>query len=162
MNDRNRVQALHEAEVAEARAEYEIKADDWRALQEAQEADREEKRRSMAWRLADASRKHALDLAAHEEKLNTLHGQLEWRKLVHEESEQYKAEQKARRRQSMALRQDSWRSQVIAEKQLKARKDMEQEEDARWRAEDAEALREAKEMLKENNRADYAKGVFMF
>jgi hypothetical protein len=150
------------AKKAEEAYDFALKTEDWRATKQAQAEAREAARRSIAWRVADASRKQAIALSEHEEKLAALHDQLQWKQKVSADAAEYKKECEQRRRLSMAMRLDSWRTQEMAEKALRLRKQMEAEEEARWKAEDNEALAAAKTMLLTREREQLAKGTFVF
>jgi hypothetical protein len=136
-------------------AEREVEAEErilsdlaWQDVKQYQQQLRDEERKDLSFRLAEAKRYHLIDLEAHREKLDKIHDELTVRHMNWMDDQEYAAGEKAKRRQSVSMRLDSWRLQRMAEEKWAAKKRLADEEDARYREMDWEDLCRAKEALK--------------
>lgn len=125
-------------------ADRELREAAWRDVQEYRENQRAEQRKSMAWRIADAHRKHEIELCQHQEGLQRMHLDFQCRREDWLSLQEYKKEEAERRRKSVAMRLDSWRQQRMAEEKEKERLEMLAEEEAILREMDREELLAAK------------------
>lgn len=139
-----RLEGEAQAKKAQEEADRELSLEAWRDVKAYLEDQREKVRRSLAWRIADASRKHEADLSHHREKMDALHRDLELKRLGWLDTQIYREEEKARSRKSIALRLESWRINKIAEEKEKAKQELIAEEDALQREQDREELLAAK------------------
>ena len=127
-----------------AREENEKKAADWKDVKAYQAAMREQARRSLAGRIAEAHRQKEMDLQKHQEMLNAAHRDFELRRLDHMEMREYRDEERVRGRRSIALRLASWREDKMRKEKERATEDLERTEDAILREQDREELHAAK------------------
>ena len=74
----------------------------------------------------------------------------------------YQASERENRRKSVALRLDSWREQKLATEKMRNQQLLEQEEDAYFKELEAEALRNAREAMKNSEKMDLLLGKFAF
>lgn len=121
-------------------SDRELREEAWRDVQRYREQQRTESRKSLAWRIADAHRKHEIELAMHEEQLNRMHLDLQCRREDWLSLQEYKKEEAVRRRKSIAMRLDSWKQHRVAEEKELEKKEMMAEEDAILREMDREEL----------------------
>lgn len=125
-------------------ADRELREAAWRDVQNYRAEQRAEQRKSMAWRIADAHRKHEIELCHHQEALQRMHLDLQCKREDWLALQEYKRHEAERRRMSVALRLDSWRQQRLAEEKERERKEMIAEEEAILREMDREELIAAK------------------
>lgn len=125
--------------------------------------EREAARKSLAFRLVEARKLQEMELGCHQQALNSLHQELESRRLDWLDLNEAKAADKERSRQSIAFRMDSWRQQRLAEEMLLAKQQLLEAEEARLREQDREDLLVAKSRLQHENSvaADCKDGKFI-
>ena len=139
-----RLEGEKQAQRAAEDADRELREEAWRDVQRYRAEERRKQRESTAWRLADAHRKHEIELASHQEQLAKMHLDLQCRREDWLALQAYKAEEKERRRKSIQMRLDSWKKQKLAEEKQKLKELMMEEEDAIFREMDREELVAAK------------------
>jgi hypothetical protein len=135
-------------------ASFEENHQAWLDVKNHQLAMQKAARESMAGRIAKAHEEHELQLEKHSQMLTIMHEDFELKRMDWQNAQAFKREQREDRRKSMVLRNESWRSQRMAEEKLRQRKELEAEEDARLREQDREALLTAKAQLMAHQRAD--------
>mmetsp|Transcript_25568 Transcript_25568/g.42866 ORF Transcript_25568/g.42866 Transcript_25568/m.42866 type:complete len:619 (-) Transcript_25568:241-2097(-) len=140
--DRTAAEAMAQREIDEANHQLDVEA--WQDVRAYQERERLAQRKSVSNRLAEAQRQKETDLETHRELLDNMHKDFELKRLDCLEMRQFREEEKTRSRRSIALRLASWKDGQIAEEKLKARAQLEQEEDALLREQDREDLLAAK------------------
>ena len=149
-----RLEGVKAEEKAIEASDKELSDAAWRDVKHYQEKQREERRKSVAWRVADAKRRHEVELDLHSQKLNSLHDQLQSRHHDWQDVKSYKQNEKEMRRKSISMRIDSWRIQRMKQEKQKAQEALIAEEDARIREQDREALLEAKRLMELQQRRD--------
>ena len=152
--ERMRKEGEKQAEYQQAQADRELTHASWEDVKAYRLKERELQRQSLAWRIADAHRKHEVDLTLHQEALNRMHQDLELRRMDWLAVQEYKKSEQDRKRKSIALRLDSWRQQRMAEEKPKATLDLIAEQDALLKEMDREELIAAKlanDLIEKNN-----------
>eukprot|EP01039_Chlorochromonas_danica_P001555 gene1555-1694_t len=142
--EKMRMEGEKQAERVEQQMDFTLREQSWKDVQAYRAKQREEARRSLAWRLADAHRQQEAALTMHEENLRKTHLDLLCRRedmLTQREAQEQEAQ---RRRRSISLRLQSWRECKMREEKEKERIEMEKEEDALLREMDREELLAAK------------------
>lgn len=132
------------AERQAADHDYEMRRQAWKDVHEYRVKQREEARRSLAFRLADAHRQQETELTMHEDSLRKMHLDLLCKREDFLSQREAAEEEAIRRRRSIALRLESWREVRMAEEKMKEKDEMEKEEDALFREMDREELIAAK------------------
>ena len=143
-NDRIRREGEKHAQKEAMREEIAKRQEDWQAVKEYQQSLREQQRRSLAGRIAEAQRIKELDLQRHQEMLNAAHLDFHLRRLDHLEMREYRDEERVRGRRSIALRLASWKEDKMRKEKERAREEMQHAEDALQREQDREELHAAK------------------
>jgi hypothetical protein len=152
--ERMRKEGELQTKAAEERADFELRTEAWRDVQNYRELERQKEREDLAWRMADAHRQHELDISLHQEKLSKLHLDLQCKREDWIALQDYKKEEANKRRKSIQFRLDSWRQQRLIEENKKMQELMVKEEDALLREMDREELLAAKlthEMMERHN-----------
>ncbi len=134
----------------------------WQDVKEYQQHLRDEARKSLSFRLAEAKRHHMIDLEQHRQKLDQLHEELLLKRQDWQDINAYREQERESRRKSVGLRLQSWRIQKLAEEKLEAKKRLILEEEARYREMDWEDLNEAKNILKQEELENLRKGKMVF
>lgn len=142
--ERMRQEGEKQAQLVAEQADHELREKAWQDVRAYREQQRAEQRKSLAWRLADAHRKHEIDVAMHEEQLNRMHLDLQCKREDWLALQEYKKEEAERRRKSISLRVQSWKTQRLAEEKEQERREMLAEEEAILREMDREELLAAK------------------
>jgi len=143
-NDRIRKEGDKMMEREAAKEDSQKKYEDWQAVKAYQESQREQQRRSLAGRIAEAQRQKELDLQKHQEMLNAAHLDFQLRRLDYMEMREYRDEERVRGRRSIALRLASWKSDKMEREKERAREEMQRTEEALAREQDREELHAAK------------------
>jgi hypothetical protein len=139
-----RQEGERQAEIMQFQADCELREAAWKDVQNYLSKQREDSRRSLAWRLADAHRKHEIALVEHQVKIQALHFDFQCRREDWLAVQDYKLNEEERRRKSLSLRLESWRQMKVKEAQTKEQAEMMKEEDALLREMDREELIAAK------------------
>jgi hypothetical protein len=142
--ERMRLEGERQAQQLADVADRELRDAAWRDVQAYREQQRAEQRKSMAFRIADAQRKHEIELCQHQEALQRMHLDFQCKREDWLALQESKREEAERRRKSVSLRLDSWRQQRLAEEKERERKEMIAEEEAILREMDREELFAAK------------------
>ena len=158
--ERMRADGEHQAQHFNAQAESELRAGVWADVKAHQAKQREERRQSLAWRIAESRRQKEVDLGIHSEKMTNLLNEIKLRRQDWLDVKQYEHDEKIRRRMSVMLRLDSWRIQKMAEQKLKAKKMLIAQEEARCVEMDREALLLAERDEKERSKKEDASKAF--
>lgn len=139
-----RQQGEKQAEMAQQAKDYELRQLTWQDVQAYRAKQREEQRKSIAWRLADAHRQQEAVLTLHEENLRKMHLDLLCKREDMFSQREAQEEEAKRRRRSIQLRLQSWREIKLREEKERERVEMQKEEDALLREMDREELMAAK------------------
>lgn len=125
----------------------ELSEEAWRDVKRYQEQCREECRKELASSLLQQRRDYAFDLQQHQEGLERLHEDMELRRNDWKAVKASKKADCARRRRSISMRLDSWRSERLKEAKRKVAELARADEEARTREEDREALQRHKKNM---------------
>lgn len=129
-----------QTELQRQQEDYKLRQESWQDVQRYYNEQREQRRKSMAWRLADAHRQHEMDLTLHEENLRALHLDMLCKREDAEALQQYKAQERERARKSIEMRLELWRQQRMEEEKEREKRELIAEEDALLREMDREEL----------------------
>jgi hypothetical protein len=149
-----RLEGEKQAKKQEVLADLELRAEEWKDVQRYHENQRQKERESIAWRIANATRKHEIELSNHQENLAKLHLDLGCRREDWISLQEYKKDEQEKRRKSIAMRLESWKKQKMIEEQTKLKELMIEEEDAILREMDREELLAVKltqQMMEKHN-----------
>ncbi len=152
--ERMRQQGEEQAQKQEEHNDYELRYQAWKDVQDHIQLERQKKRESVAWRIADAHRQHELELTKHQEKLRALHLDIQCRREDWLALQEHKADEAEKRRKSIQFRLQSWKKQKMFEEQQKLRELMMEEENAILKEMDREELLAAKltnDMMERHN-----------
>lgn len=139
-HEKMREEGERQAERQQLSKDFELRQEAWRDVQEYRRKQREEARKSLAWRLADAHRQQEVALTLHAEQLHCTHLDLLCKREDMLSQREAQAEEAIRRRRSIQLRLQSWREVRMRKEKERERKEMEHEEDALLREMDREEL----------------------
>lgn len=145
-----RLQGHQDIQKQQELQEFITREEEWKDIQNYKQHLQEEKRKSLAKRLAEARKAEQQDLEKHRLELDNIHQELERRREDWIDVENYKFQQKMKSRQSVLLRLESWRDQRLAEEKLEAKKRLVEEENMRLRYQDWIDLQQAKGAMKKS------------
>lgn len=116
----------------------------WRDEQQKLVEERVRERRELATRIEEAKRIKEADLIRHRAQLDIMHEDFESRRADWKAVAEARRKSKERSRQSVCLRLQSWRMNKLRADQQLTQQRMEQEQEAMYRRQDAEAVRAAR------------------
>lgn len=155
--ERVEAEAELEKETLQTTEDFESKREDWIDVQQYVQQQRLEHRQGIAGRVAKGREEKEVMLRLHQEKLDTMHEELMNKRMDAEDVVVYKANEKKRRRESVARRLDSWKLQKMKAAKQSMKQKMSQLEEFSWKQKDWEALQTAKVLMKENRLQDILK-----
>lgn len=123
---------------------------DWKDVQDYVHNQRERDRKSMAARVAKSRQEKRIMLEQHQANLAKLHEEFYLRKQDNEDIKAFKEQEAQKRRESLALRLDSWKQQKMQRLKEKRQRELEQEEESLIKTQEWCDLQAAKELVAEN------------
>ena len=144
------------------REELQLRKQDLDDVLAAKEAQRARDRQSLAERLTVQREQKERELETHFAALSSLHADLLTRAADAKDVEAYRKQDQQRRRQSVAMRLDSWRALKQAELAEEHRQEVILEEERRIKAQDLADLEAAREAMKDAEIRDRMLGSFAF
>jgi hypothetical protein len=115
----------------------------------------------LAEKLVSEKGQREAELHRHYQQLACMHEELAWKHSNWVDLQKEKEESRADRRKSTAVRLDSWRKERLHDEMMKAKKSIEDEEEALIREQDREDLADAKAaLLREERRSKAQEGFY--
>ena len=127
----------------------------------AQEEEKTRIRHELAEKIVLDRQQKQIELERHYNALAKMHDELEMKHANWCDVQNYKKEEAQHRRQSVAMRLDSWRNERIVEEMIKSQEAVIAEEDVRLKEQDWMDLMTAKENLKFEEKQSRMLGGFM-
>lgn len=129
-----RLDGLKQQDLAEETRDYQLKHAAWQDVQNYQASLRDERRKSIAMRLVMSRKQKETALMDHKTALDKMHAEFELKRGAWSDVVEYKASEQKKRRDSVAMRLDSWRMDRMQREKEAAKKRVVDEEDANLRA----------------------------
>lgn len=142
--------------------DLQLKHDAWLDVQNYQQSLRDERRKSIAMRLVHSRKQKEAALIKHKVALEEMHKEFELKHAGWQDVLAYESHEQKRRRDSVAMRLDSWRLERMQKEKERAKKQIADEEDAALKEQDAENIRAAREAMKDKEKMDMFLGKMAF
>jgi hypothetical protein len=157
-----RKDGLRKQELEQTVQDLQVKHDDWVDVQNYQQSLRDERRKSIAMRLVHSRKQKEAALMNHKLALEQMHNEFELKRGGWQDVREFNDHERKKRRDSVAMRLESWRLERMQREKELAKKRIAEEEDAALKEQDAENIRTAREAMKDKEKMDLFLGKMAF
>jgi len=159
--DKNRLKIENQCLKNVEAQERQRRDEEWAAVKVCQNNKRDEDLKELAEKLVSEKAQREVELHRHYQQLACMHEEFAWKHSNRVDLQKEEEESKANRRESTSVRLDSWRKGRLHDEMMKAKKSIEDEEEALSREQDREDLADAKAaLLREERRSKVQEGFY--